>query len=66
MLCAAPQAINPYGPSYGSIPAVIFRYFSAEGSGFAVCGNNLYAHVRGQGLGQMWLWFSARQIGVEI
>ncbi|WIA23802.1 hypothetical protein OEZ85_013478 [Tetradesmus obliquus] len=39
------KAINPYGPSYGSIPAVIFRYFSAEGSGFAVCGNNLYAQA---------------------
>jgi hypothetical protein len=44
------QAVNPFGPSYGNIPAVIFRYFYNNTSGFAVCGNNLYAQVRGAGV----------------
>jgi hypothetical protein len=46
MFALLPQATNPYGNKYGTIPAVIFRYFANNTSGFAVCGNNLYAQVR--------------------
>ncbi|KAF6264563.1 hypothetical protein COO60DRAFT_71003 [Scenedesmus sp. NREL 46B-D3] len=41
------QARNPLGPSFGAIPAIIFRYLTSEtlAPGFAVCGNNRYAQA---------------------
>ncbi|WIA23833.1 hypothetical protein OEZ85_013494 [Tetradesmus obliquus] len=41
------QAANPLGPTFGDIPAIIFRYLTPEtlAPGFAVCGNNRYAQA---------------------
>lgn len=40
------SAPNPLGPTFGEIPAIIFRYYTPETSqiGMAVCGNALYAN----------------------
>lgn len=41
------EASNPLGPTFGEIPAVIFRYYTPETSeiGMATCGNAIYANA---------------------